>query len=81
VVKQIHEQDCYGRLGPAGGIRAVVPFARHRHLQHHGDTGRTHDSTITTHPTPLKAIDYYDDQLTDLKSQLMNRSGDEKKVD
>jgi len=26
VVKQIHEQDCYARLGPAGGIRAVLPI-------------------------------------------------------
>jgi hypothetical protein len=25
LVKQIHEQDCYSRLGPAGGIRAVLP--------------------------------------------------------
>src|SRR6202034_4250334 len=24
LVKQIHEQDCYARLGPAGGIRAVL---------------------------------------------------------
>src|SRR4051794_17578162 len=25
LVKQIHENDCYSRLGPAGGIRAVLP--------------------------------------------------------
>jgi len=72
VVKQIHEQDCYGRLGPAGGIRAVVPL-------HDTATYSTmvtlvnYDSTITT---TLKSVDYYDDQLADFKTQLMNRSGD-----
>jgi len=71
VVKQIHEQDCYDRLGPAGGIRAVVPL-------HDTATYSTlvtlvnYNSTITTTP---KAIDYYDDQLADFKIQLMNRSG------
>jgi hypothetical protein len=71
VVKQIHEQDCYSRLGPAGGIRAVVPL-------HDTATYSTlvtlvnYNSTITTTP---KSIDYYDDQLADFKIQLMNRSG------
>lgn len=77
VVKQIHEQDCYGRLGPAGGIRAVVPL-------HDTATYSTmvtlvnYDSTITT---TLKAIDYYDEQLAEFKTQLMSRSGDEKNFD
>jgi hypothetical protein len=71
VVKQIHEQDCYSRLGPAGGIRAVVPL-------HDTATYSTlvtlvnYDSTITT---TQKSIDYYDNQLADFKTQLMNRSG------
>ena len=71
VVKQIHEQDCYSRLGPAGGIRAVVPL-------HDTATYSTlvtlvnYNSTVTTTP---KAIDYYDNQLADFKIQLMNRSG------
>ena len=71
VVKQIHEQDCYSRLGPAGGIRAVVPL-------HDTVTYSTlvtlvnFDSTVTTTP---KAVDYYDNQLTEFKTQLMNRSG------
>ena len=71
VVKQIHEQDCYSRLGPAGGIRAVVPL-------HDTATYSTlvtlvnYNSTVTTTP---KAIDYYDDQLAEFKIQLMNRSG------
>ncbi len=71
VVKQIHEQDCYHRLGPAGGIRAVVPL-------HDTATYSTlvtlvnYDSTVTT---TAKAIDYYDEQLAGFKVQLMNRSG------
>ena len=71
VVKQIHEQDCYSRLGPAGGIRAVLPV-------HDTATYSTlvtlvnFDSTITTTP---KSVDYYDDQLAEFKTQLMNKSG------
>ena len=71
VVKQIHEQDCYSRLGPAGGIRAVVPL-------HDTATYSTlvtlvnYNATITTTP---KAVDYYDHQLTEFNIQLMNRSG------
>jgi hypothetical protein len=68
VVKHIHEQDCYARLGPKGGIRAVLPL-------HDTATYSTlvtlvnYDSTITT---TSKAIDYYDNQLTEFKIQLMN---------
>jgi hypothetical protein len=71
VVKQIHEQDCYSRLGPAGGIRAVVPL-------HDTVTYSTlvtlvnFDSSVTT---TQKAVDYYDNHLTEFKIQLMNRSG------
>jgi hypothetical protein len=71
VVKQIHENDCYSRLGPAGGIRAVVPL-------HDAATYSTmvtlvnYDSTVSTTPN---AIDYYDHQLAEFKTQLMNRSG------
>ena len=71
VVKQIHEQDCYSRLGPAGGIRAVVPL-------HDTATYSTlvtlvhYDATVTT---TQKAVDFYDHQLADFKTQLMNRSG------
>jgi len=72
VVKQIHENDCYTRLGPKGGIRAVLPV-------HDTATYSTmvtlvnYDSTVTTTPN---SIDYYDRQLADFKVQLMNRSGD-----
>ena len=72
VVKQLHEQDCYARLGPAGGIRAVLPV----HNQATYSTLVTlvnFDSTVTT---TENAVDYYDEQLADFKIQLMNRSGD-----
>jgi hypothetical protein len=71
VVKQIHEQDCYARLGRAGGIRAVLPV-------HDMTTYSTlvtlvnYDSTVTT---TSQSIDYYDDQLAEFKTLLMNRSG------
>ena len=71
IEKQLHEQDCYTRLGPAGGIRAVVPL-------HNTATYSTlvtlvnYDSSVTT---TQKSIDYYDDQLAEFKTQLMNRSG------
>jgi hypothetical protein len=71
VVKQIHESDCYSRLGPKGGIRAVLPV-------HDTATYSTlvtlvnFDSTVTT---TANSIDYYDDQLAEFKIQLMKRSG------
>ena len=71
MVKQIHEQDCYSRLGPAGGIRAVLPvhdMATYSTLV----TLVNFDATVTT---TTKAVDYYDDQLTAFKILLMNKSG------
>ncbi|MEY2466782.1 MAG: hypothetical protein QOD03_1303 [Verrucomicrobiota bacterium] len=71
LVKHIHENDCYSRLGPAGGIRAVLPV-------HDTATYSTmvtlvnFDSTVTTTPN---SVDFYDDQLAEFKVQLMNRSG------
>ena len=71
VVKQIHENDCYARLGPKGGIRAVLPL----HDTTNYSTMVTlvnFNSSLTTTPN---SIDYYDDMLADFKTQLMNRSG------
>jgi hypothetical protein len=71
VVKQLHEQDCYTRLGPKGGIRAVLPL-------HNTATYSTmvtlvnFDSSVTTTPN---SVDFYDDQLARFKTRLMNRSG------
>ena len=72
VVKHIHENDCYTRLGPAGGIRAVLPI-------HDTNTYSTmvtlvnYDVTVTT---TANAVDHYDHLLADFKTLLMNRSGD-----
>jgi hypothetical protein len=71
VVKQIHENDCYARLGPAGGIRAVLPI-------HNTATYSTmvtlvnYNSSVTTTPN---SVDFYDELLTQFKIQLMNKSG------
>ena len=71
VVKQIHEQDCYARLGPAGGIRAVLPL-------HDTATYSTmvtlvnFDSSLTT---TANSIEFYDHLLAGFKTQLMNRTG------
>ncbi len=71
VVKQIHENDCYARLGPKGGIRAVLPL-------HDIATYSTmvtlvnYNSSLTTTPN---SVDYYDKQLAEFKVQLMGRSG------
>jgi hypothetical protein len=72
VVKQIHEQDCYARIGPAGGIRAVLPV-------HDIATYSTMvtlvnlDSTVST---TSNSVDFYDTQLAGFKVLLMNKSGD-----
>jgi len=71
VVKQIHENDCYARLGPKGGIRAVLPL-------HDIATYSTmvtlvnYNSSLTTTPN---SVDYYDRQLAEFKVQIMGRSG------
>jgi hypothetical protein len=72
IVKQIHEQDCYSRIGAAGGIRAVLPV-------HDIATYSTMvtlvnlDSTVST---TSNSADFYDDQLARFKILLMNKSGD-----
>jgi hypothetical protein len=71
LVKQIQEQDFYSRLGPAGGLRAVLPV-------HNPATYSTlvtlvaFDFTVTTTPN---AVDLYDEQLAEFKTQLMSRAG------
>jgi hypothetical protein len=72
VVKQIHEQDCYARIGPTGGIRAVLPV-------HDVATYSTMvtlvnlDSTVST---TSNSVDFYDEQIARFKILLMNKSGD-----
>ena len=68
LVKQIHEQDCYSRLGSTGGIRAVLP---HHDMATYSTlvTLVNFDSTLTTTP---KSVDFFDHQLAEFKTQLMN---------
>jgi hypothetical protein len=71
IVNQIHESDCYSRVGRKGGIRAVLPvhdIATYSTLI----TLVNYDSTLTT---TANAMDYFDNQLREFKIQLMNRSG------
>jgi len=67
LVPQIHEQDCYSRLGPAGGIRAVVP---HHDVATYSTlvTLVNFDSTLTT---TSKAVDFFTDRLAEFKTLLM----------
>jgi len=71
VVKHLHEKDCYERLGPKGGIRAVLPL-------HNTATYSTmvtlvnYDTSVTTTPN---SVDFYDDLLADFKTQLMSKTG------
>ena len=68
LVEHIHEQDSYTRLGPKGGIRAVLP---------HHDTVTystfvtlvNFDSTVTTTPNSVR---FYSTSLAELKTQLKN---------
>ncbi len=68
LVKHIHEQDCYSRLGPAGGIRAVLP---HHDMATYSTlvTLVNFDSTLTT---TAKSVDFFSNRLAELKTQLMN---------
>jgi hypothetical protein len=72
VVKQIHEQDCYNRVGPGGSIRAVLPV----HDIATYSTMVTLVNVDSTVSTTSNSVDFYDDQLTRFKALLMNKSGD-----
>src|ERR1700730_12015159 len=49
VIKQIHIQECYSRLGPAGGIKDVLPY-RDVPTQSSLPTLVNFDSTVTATP-------------------------------
>ena len=66
LTKQIHVADCYSRTGPAGGIRAVLPYFDI-------PTGSAlptlvnFDSTVTVTP---KSVAFFNGLLAELKRQL-----------
>ncbi|SRR5258708_33389911 len=67
VTKQIHVQDCYSRVGPAGGIRAVLPY---HDISTHSSfpTLVNFDRTVTT---TLKSSAFFNEMLAELKRQLI----------
>jgi hypothetical protein len=66
VIKQIHVQDCYSRVGPAGGIKAVLPY--HDIATHSSLPTLVHfDSSVTTTP---KSSGFFNACLMTLKTQL-----------
>ncbi len=70
LTKQIHVQDCYSRVGPAGGIRDVLPYYDIP-TQSSLPTLVNLDSTVTTTP---KSAAFFNDLLLKLKTQLNARS-------
>ncbi len=66
LIKQIHVQDSYSRGGPAGGIKAVLPYydiPTQRSLP----TLVNFDSTVTTTP---KSSAFFNEMLAAFKTQL-----------
>ncbi len=66
LTKQIHVQDCYSRVGAAGGIRAVLAY-HDIPTQRSLPTLVNFDSTVTTTP---KAAGFFNEMLAALKTQL-----------
>jgi hypothetical protein len=68
LVNHIHANDCYARIGQKGGIRAVLPvhdIATYSTMV----TLVNYDFTVTT---TANSLVFYDEQLTKLKTQLLN---------
>ena len=66
VIKQIHVADSYSRTGPAGGIRAVIPYFDVP-TQSALPTLVNFDATVTVTP---KSAAYFNGLLAELKRQL-----------
>jgi len=66
LTKQLHVQDCYSRMGPAGGIRTVLPY-HDIPSQSSLPTVMGFDSTVTT---TAKSASFFNDLLAQLKKQL-----------
>ena len=70
VTKQIHVQDCYSRVGAAGGIKAVLPYYDIP-TQSSFPTLVNLDATVTATP---KSAAFFNETLVALKRQLSNQS-------
>ena len=66
LTKQIHVADSYSRTGPAGGIRAVLPYFDVP-TQSALPTLVNFDSTVTATP---KSVAFFNGLLAELKRQL-----------
>jgi hypothetical protein len=66
LIRQVHVQDAYTRVGAAGGIRAVLPYYDIP-TQSSLPTLVNFDSTVTTTP---KAASFFNLALAALKTQL-----------
>ncbi len=66
LTRQIHVQDSYTRVGPAGGIKAVLPF-HDIPTQSSLPTLVHFDSSVTTTP---KSAGFFNEMLAALKEQL-----------
>ena len=66
MIKQIHVADCYSRTGPAGGIRAILPYFDIP-TQSALPTLVNFDSTVTVTP---KSVSFFNGLLAELKRQL-----------
>ena len=66
LTRQIHVQDCYDRLGRAGGIKAVLPY-HDIPTQSSLPTVVNFDTSLTT---TAKAAVFFDALLGELRKQL-----------
>ena len=66
LTRQIHVQDSYTRIGPEGGIKAVLPY-HDIPTQSSLPSLVNFDSTLTTTP---KAAAFFEARLSELKKQL-----------
>ena len=66
IVRQIHVQDCYTRLGPEGGIKAVLPY-HDIPTQSSLPTIVNLDATVTATP---KSVAFFEALFLELKRQL-----------
>jgi hypothetical protein len=64
LIPQIHVQDAYSRMGPAGGIKAVLPY-HDIPTQRSLPTLVNFESEVTTTP---KAADFFNQMLAALKT-------------
>jgi hypothetical protein len=70
LTSQIHVQDCYSRVGPRGGIKAVLPYYDIP-TQSSLPTLVNFDSTVTaTH----KSAGFFNEMLAALKTQLAKQN-------